>query len=100
MKQEVSKLKSRMKGKAPIHGENHILWDSFSADITKFKQYLNFVDDKSVVARKYLHRCTVVNETLPKRPLETAHNVINLLNEISNAHLQILGVKDKIVVIV
>lgn len=61
---------------------------------------MNFIDDKTDVASKSLHRCTIVNETQPKRPLETLHNAINLLNEISNTHLQTLGVNDRAAVIV
>ena len=89
-----------MKGKAPLRGEKHILWDCLLVDITKFKQYLNFVVDKSVVARKALQKCAVANEAMQKWHLETTHNDINLLNEITNTHLQTLGVKDIIVFIV
>jgi hypothetical protein len=87
-----------MKRKTPLQGEKHILWDSLVEDITKFRQYLNFVDDKSLVARKSLHGCTIVNETLLKRPLEITQNAINLINEISSAHLQTLRVKDRTIV--
>ena len=89
-----------MKGKVPLQGAKHLLWDYLVMDITKSKQYLNYVDDKSVVASTTLQKCTVVNETLLRRPLETTQNAINFLNTISNAHLQILGIKSITVVIV
>jgi FtsZ-binding cell division protein ZapB len=100
LQEKVSKLKSRIKGKVPLQGAKHLLWDSLAVDITKFRQYLNFVDDKSIVASTTLHRCVIVNETLLKRPLEWAQNAINLLNAVSNAYLQTIGVKDRTVVIV
>ena len=61
---------------------------------------MNFFNVKSAIARKSIHRCTLVNEKLQKRPLETTPNAINLLNEISNTHLQTLGVKDITTIIV
>lgn len=61
---------------------------------------MNFVDDKSVVARTTLQRCTVVNETSLRRPLETTQNDINFLNIVSNAQLQTLVIKDRTAIIV
>lgn len=58
------------------------------------------MDDKRVVAIKSLKKCTVENETPHKKHVKTTHNVINLLNEVPNAHLQTLGVKDRTAIIV
>ena len=61
---------------------------------------MNFIDDKGEVDAKSFNRCTVVNETLQKRHVQIAHNTIDLLNKIQNAHLQTLEVRDRIVIIV
>jgi hypothetical protein len=51
----------------------------------------------SITARS---RCTVVNETLAKKPSEWAQNAINLLNSIPTVELQTIGVKDRTTLII
>jgi hypothetical protein len=70
-----------------LQGTKHVLWDYLAANITKFRQYLNFVDDKNTAAVTARNKCAVVNETLVKRPLDLAQNEINLLNSVYNADL-------------
>jgi FtsZ-binding cell division protein ZapB len=100
LQENIAKLKSRIKGKGPLQGAKHVLWDSLAADITKFRQYLNFVDDKNTATVTTRNKCAVVNETLLKRPLDWAQNAINLLNSVSNADLQTIGVKDRTAIII
>ena len=69
-------------------------------DVTKFRQYLNFVVDKNVVAITSLQKCTIVNEIMSRISCETTQNAISFLNLVSNVQLQTLGVKDKIALIV
>jgi hypothetical protein len=45
-------------------------------------------------------RCTVVNETLAKKPSEWAQNTINLMNSIPTTELQAIGVKDRTTLII
>jgi hypothetical protein len=56
--------------------------------------YLNFINDKDNMAITARSRCTVVNETLEKKPSEWAQNAINLLNSIPTTELQTIRVKD------
>ena len=51
----------------------------------------------AITARR---RCTVVNETLAKKPSEWAQNAINLLNSIPTVELQPIRVKDIIALII
>jgi len=44
--------------------------------------------------------CTVVNETLAKRPSEWAHTTINLLNIVPTIDLQTIGVKYRTTLII
>jgi hypothetical protein len=53
--------------------------------------YLNFINDKDSMEITSRSRCTVVNETLEKKPSEWAQNAINLLNSIPIAKLQTIG---------
>jgi hypothetical protein len=62
--------------------------------------YLNFINDKDNMAITARSRCTVVNETLAKKPSEWAQNAINLLNSIPTAELQTIGVKDRTTLII
>ena len=39
-------------------------------------------------------RCKVVNETMDKKPLDTTHNVINLLNTLTYEDMQEMGIRD------
>jgi len=48
---------------------------------------------------KAFHRCVVLNETMAERTLDIAQNAINVLNTTTNEKLNILGIKDRIVVI-
>jgi hypothetical protein len=54
-------------------------------------------DSMAITARS---RCTVVNETLAKKPSEWAQNAINLLNSIPTTKLQTIGVKYRTTLII
>jgi hypothetical protein len=61
---------------------------------------LNFINDKEIMAITTKSRCTVVNETLAKKPSEWAQNAINLLKSIPIAELHTIEVKDRNTLIV
>jgi hypothetical protein len=90
----------RLRGKGLLQGGNHIIWDSIAAEATKFIVYLNFINDKYIIDITTRIRCTVVNETLGKKPSEWAQNAINLLNSIPTADLQTIGIQDKTTLII
>jgi FtsZ-binding cell division protein ZapB len=100
LQERVSKLKTRLKGKTMLHGGKHVIWDAIAVEATKFKVYLNFINDKDNVATTARSRCTVVNETLAKKPSEWAQNAIDLLNSVPTADLQTIGVNDRTVLII
>jgi hypothetical protein len=62
--------------------------------------YLNFINHKDIMAIMARRRCTIVNETLAKKPSEWAQNAINLLNSISITELQTIGVKYRTTLII
>jgi hypothetical protein len=62
--------------------------------------YLNFINDKDRMAITAGSRCTVVNETLAKKPPKWAQNSINLLNSIPIVEIQTIGVKDKTTLVI
>jgi TolA-binding protein len=78
LQERVDKLKTRLKGKVLLQGDKHVIWDSIAVEAAKFRVYLNFINDKDSMAITARSRCTVVNETLVKKPSEWAHNAINL----------------------
>ena len=39
-------LKERNTGKGPLEGAKHIIWDTLSVEVTKFRHYINFIDDR------------------------------------------------------
>jgi acetylornithine/succinyldiaminopimelate/putrescine aminotransferase len=85
LQERVDKLKTRLRGKGLLQGAKHIIWDSIVVEAAKFRVYLNFINDKDSMAITARSRCTVVNETLAKKPSEWAQNAINLLNSIPTA---------------
>jgi hypothetical protein len=62
--------------------------------------YLNFINDKDNISITARSKCTVVNETLAKKPSEWAQNAINFLNSIPTAELQTIGAKDRTTLII
>ena len=45
LQKQLNELKERNIGKGPLQGAKHIIWDTLSVEITKFRHYLNFIDD-------------------------------------------------------
>jgi hypothetical protein len=100
LQKRIYKLKMILKGKGPLQGAKHIIWDSVATEAAKFKVYLNFINDKDNMAIKARSRCTVVNETLAKKPSIWTQNSINLLKSIHTVELHTIGVKDKTTLII
>jgi hypothetical protein len=92
LQEMIDKLKIRLRGKGLFQGAKHIIWDSIAVEATKFRVYLNFVNDKDIISISARSRCTVVSETLAKKPSEWAQNSINLLNSIPTTELETIGV--------
>jgi predicted transcriptional regulator len=80
LQERVNKLKTRLKGKVLLQGDKHVIWDAIAVEAAKFRVYLNFINDKDNMAITARNRCTVINETLAKKPSEWAQNAIDLLN--------------------
>jgi hypothetical protein len=62
--------------------------------------YLNFINDKDSMDITTRSRCTVVNETLAKKPSEWAQNSIKLVNSIPTAEIQTIGFKYRTTLII
>jgi hypothetical protein len=93
LQEMIDKLKMRLRGKGLLQGAKHIIWDSIATEASKFRVYLNFINDKDSMAITSRSRCTVVNVTLAKKPSKWAQNAINILNSIPTTELQTIGVK-------
>jgi hypothetical protein len=100
LQERVDKLKTRLKGKGLFQGAKHIIRDSISVEASKFRVYLNFINDKDSMAITTRSRCIVVNEKLVKKPSEWAQNAINMLNSIPTVELQTIRVKDRTTLII
>ena len=49
LQKKFSELKERSTGRAPLQGAKHLIWDTLSVEIAKFRHYLNFIDDESAL---------------------------------------------------
>ena len=78
-RKKINKLNKKMIGKLPLQGAKHLIWDTLTIEITKFRSYLNFVNDKNAIVDLALQRCKLVNKNINKKPLETTQNVVKFL---------------------
>ena len=70
-----------------------------SIEITKFRHYLNFIDDLNIMINLAHHRLKLVNEHMEKRPLTTAQNTLNFLNSLTYQKLHEMGIKDRVSIV-
>ena len=72
LQKKFNELKERNIGKGPLQGVKHIIWDTLSIEITKFKHHLNFIDDQRILINLAHQRLKLVNENMERKPLATA----------------------------
>ena len=70
-----------------------------SVEITKFRHYLNFIDDESALVNLDTQRLNLANETMENRPLNTSQNALNFLNYLTYQNLQDIGIKDRVAIV-
>ena len=83
LQKKFNELKEKSIGKGPLQGAKHIIWDTLSIEITKFRHYLNFIDDLNILINLAHQRLKLVNEHMEKRPLTTTQNTLNFLNSLT-----------------
>ena len=49
LKKKIDELKEKCIGKGPLQGVKHIISDTLTIEITKFRHYLGFIDDLCIV---------------------------------------------------
>ena len=99
LQKKFNELKERNTGKYPLQGAKHLIWDTLSVEITKFRHYLNFIDDESALVNLAAQRLKLANETMEKKSLNTAHNAVNFLNSLTYQNLQDIGIKDRVAIV-
>ena len=70
-----------------------------SVEVTKFRHYLNFIDDQSALVNLANQRLKLENESMERKPLNTAQNALNLLNSLNYQKLQDKGIKDRVAIV-
>ena len=99
LQKKFNELKERNTRKATLQGAKHLIWDTLSMEITKFRNYLNFIDDKTALVNLATQRLKLENETMEKKPLNIAHNAVNFLNSLTYQNLQDIGIKDRVAIV-
>ena len=99
IQKRINKLNEKMIGKLPLQGAKHLILDTLTIEITKFRYYLNFVNDKNVIVDLALQRCKLVNENIDKNPLDTSQNVVNFLKNLTYEYIQEMGIRDRLAII-
>ena len=83
LQKKFNELKERSTGKAPLQGAKHIIWDTLSVEVTKFRHYLNFNDDQSALVNLATQTLKLANDNMEKNPLNIAQNALNFLNSLT-----------------
>lgn len=73
--------------KTSLSGAKHILWDQLSTGVTKFREYLNLVDDEKILVRTFDQICNKLREELELRPVKNATSIISIMNGASKEDL-------------
>ena len=82
-----------------MQGDKHLIWDILTIEITNFRSYLNFVNDKNAIVDLALQRCKLVNENLDKKPLETTQNAVKFLKTLKYEDMQEMAIRDRLAII-
>ena len=99
LQKKFNELKEKSIGKSPLQGAKHLIWDTLSVEITKFRHYLNFIDNESALVNLATQRLKLANETMETKPLNTAHNALNFLNSLTYHNLQDIKIKDRVAIV-
>ena len=99
LQKKFNELKERSIGKAPLQGAKHLIWDTLSVEITKFRHYLKFIDDKSALVNLATQILKLENGTMEKKPLNTTQNNLNFLNSITYQNLRDIKIKDRVSIV-
>jgi len=98
LKQKIEDQEGSLMGRSAFLEAKNLIWGVIVNSVVEFRPYLDMLEDKATLSCKALDKCVVLNETMTKRTPDIAHNTISLLNTVTNEELQILGVKDRITV--
>jgi hypothetical protein len=49
-------MKIRLRGKGLLQGAKHIIWDSIAIEVSKFRVYLKFINDKDNIPTTTISR--------------------------------------------
>ena len=70
LQKKFNELKERNTGKSPLQGAKHLIQDTLSVEITKFRHYLNFIDDESALVNLAAQRLKLANQNHGKEIFE------------------------------
>ena len=68
-------------------------------EATKIRPYLTYIKNNGMVVNVSRKSCTVVKETLDRKPTDTAQNTINFVNTLFEEELKTMGIKDMLEII-
>lgn len=94
MKERLSKYDNKLVGKSILKDARHTLWDQLALEVTKFRTYLEFVQEEFEIYNVSNKKCDVVAQELTQRPIEVAQKIIEYMNSTSKSDLQVLKVEN------
>ena len=94
LQQTVGTHKAKMNGRLQLKGAKYTMWDQIIIEVTKLWDFLNFVEDKSILVINSLTKYEVENEIMKRRLTTKAKNSIVFLSHLANQELENLNVHD------
>ena len=71
----------------PLVEGKQTIWDQLALKVTKFRSYLEFVQEIYEIANKSTQKCKIVVEEPTHGPIETTRNIIEFMNFATKSHL-------------
>ena len=95
MQEELTKANNKLIIRDPLYKAKCILWDELSLQITKFRSYLNLIDDENpfVFIGKFEYKR--INIDFEHMIVKVAWGVINYINITPKDVLRAIGVKNR-----
>ena len=87
-----AKLNKQVIGQMALQGARHMIWDEIIKEETNFRVYLDYVADQEDALTTAKKNVVLAKQSLHKKPLQTAQNVVNFLSTLSEDRIKGMGI--------
>lgn len=69
IKEKISKYSKKLVGKSIMREARYKIWDQLSLEVTKFRTYIEFVEEEFEIENTSIFKCETVARELKTRPI-------------------------------